>query len=64
MCKKIHIVRLQDSGEPVDKVQDDETKIQHLVPFTMMVYTTVQNKTSPQLLNVILDSRATATVIN
>ena len=60
----MHIVSSQDYGEPGDKVQDDETKIQHLVPCNMMVYTTVQNKTPSQLLNVILDSRGTATVIN
>ena len=41
----MHIVSLQDFGDPRDKVKYNETKIQHLVPYTMIVYTTVQNKT-------------------
>ena len=64
MYKKMHIISLQDSGDAGDKVQDDETKIQHIVPFTMLVYNIETNKTSSRLLNVILDSRETATVIN
>ena len=44
-CNKINIVNLKDFGEPGDKVQDEETKIQHLVPRTILVYTTVKNKT-------------------
>ena len=62
--KKMHIISLQGSGEPGEKVQDDETKIQHLVPCTILVYNTVQNKTSSRLMNVILDNRGNATVIN
>ena len=30
----------------------------------MMIYTKLQNKTSAQLMNVILHSRGTATIIN
>ena len=62
--KKIYIVIIQDTGEPGDKVQDGETKIQHIVTCTGMVYATVQDKTSARLINVILDSRGTPTVIN
>ena len=46
------------------QVQDDETTSQHLVLCIMLVDTKVQNKTSVWLLNVILDSGGTATMIN
>ena len=60
----IRIIIFHDSGESVDEVQDDETSIQHLVPCTMLVDTTVENKKSSQLLTVILYIERTTTMIN
>ena len=54
----------QDSEESGNKAQDDETTTQYLVPWTMLFGTTVQNKTSAQLLNVILVIVTADTIIN
>ena len=50
----MHIVSLHDSVETGYKVQDDETKTQHIVPCNMLVYATVHNKTPARLMNVVL----------
>ena len=45
-------------------VQDDETTTQHIGKCTTLVDTEIYNKTSFLLLNVILDSITTTTMIN
>ena len=55
---------LQDYMESGDKVQDEKTKTQHILPCTILVDTTVQNKSSSRLLNVILDRDRATTTIN
>ena len=59
----MNMTGLQDDVESVYEVKDDETTTQHLVPYTILVHTTVKNKTLSCLLNVILDSYGTATMI-
>ena len=60
----MHMISLQDSGESGEKVQDYVTTKQHLVTSTMLVDTTVQNKTPYWLLNFIPDNIGTSTMIN
>ena len=60
----MYMISSQYSGESVDEVQDDIATTQHIVKFTMLVYTIVQNKTSLWLLNFILYISVTATIIN
>ena len=60
----MNILSLQDYGNQGEKAQDYETKIQHQVPCKILVYATVQNKLPARLLNFILDSRGTDTMIN
>ena len=60
----MHMISSQYSGESVDGVQDDVSTTQHIVKFTMLVYTILQNKTSLWLLNFILYISVTATIIN
>ena len=45
-------------------VHDDVTETQHLVKFAKLVDTTVQNNIQSWLLNFILDSSGTDTLIN
>ena len=42
----MHTIILQDFRESGDKVQDDGTTAQHLVTCTIMIDTTVKNKTT------------------
>ena len=60
-CKKIHIIIFQDSVESGYEVQDDETTTKFLVTYNIVHDITIQNKTPPWLLNVILDISGTAT---
>ena len=41
MCKKMHMIILQDSGESGDEVKDDIITTIHLVTCIMLVDTTV-----------------------
>ena len=64
MWQKIYMIRLQDSMEWREKLHDNETTTQHLVPCTIMADNTVENKTSSLLLNVIPDNWINYTIIN
>ena len=55
----MNMIILQDSGKSGEKLQDDVTTTKHIVVCTILVDTTVKNKASSFLLNVILDSRIT-----
>ena len=54
-CFNMFMASLRDSRESGNKSQDDETTTKYIVPCTMLFDTIIQNKTSPQLLNFILD---------
>ena len=58
------MMSLQYSGETGYKLQDCETIKHHIVSCTIVVDTTVQDKTLAWLLNVIMYSGRTYTMIN
>ena len=63
ICQKMRMITLQDYGEPGDEIQDYEIKAQDILPCTMLVDSTVKNKTPSWLVHIILDSSGTITMI-
>ena len=61
---EMNMIKFQDYGGLGEKVQDAESKTQHIVPCTILVDIKAKNKITAQLLNVILDNGGTATAVN